>query len=129
MGSGMKTPDKIKNGLEHCCEAGCKHCPYKDDCHLSDGGSELAADALAYIQQLEAQVPKWISVEERMPEDGVNVLVYAIGCNEPSVIAMSNHIHSMYGYNIEGWRAPWQYFFHEYKITHWMPLPEPPKEG
>ena len=77
----------------------------------------------------EAQVSKWISVEERLPEDDTNVLVYAIGNNEPSVIAMTGYTHNMYGFNIEGWRAPWQYFFYEYKITHWMPLPEPPKEG
>lgn len=74
-------------------------------------------------------VPRWISVEERLPEDNANVLVYAIGNNEHSVIAMTSYTHNMYGFNIEGWRAPWQYFFHEYKITHWMPLPSAPKEG
>jgi hypothetical protein len=51
----MKTPDEIKKGLRHCSEDGCKHCPYEDDCHLSDGGSELAADAHDYIVQLEAR--------------------------------------------------------------------------
>lgn len=75
----------------------------------------------------EKAAPKWISVEDRLPEDCMNVLVYAIGNNENDVVAMTSYTHNMYGYNIEGWCSPWQYFFYEYKITHWMPLPEPPK--
>ena len=71
---------------------------------------------------------QWISVKDRLPEDDVNVLVYAIGNNEESVIAMTSYTHNMHAYGIEGWRSPWQYFFHEYKITHWMPTPEAPKE-
>ena len=50
--------DKIKKGLEHCSEDGCKRCPYEEDCNMADGFSVLAYDALAYIQQLEAAVPK-----------------------------------------------------------------------
>lgn len=34
----------------------------------------------------------------------------------------------MHGYNIEGWCSPWQHFRNYYIVTHWMPLPEPPKE-
>lgn len=140
----MKTPDEIKKGMGCCARlkfpnAYCDNCPYlvKAAEHLWECKSpEILTDALAYIQQLEDQirdltkmVPKWISVEERLPEDNANVLVYAIGNNEHSVIAMTSYTHNMYGFNIEGWRAPWQYFFYEYKITHWMQLPEPPKEG
>lgn len=140
----MKTPDEIKKGMGCCARlkfpnAYCDNCPYlvKAAEYLWECKSpEILTDALAYIQQLEDQirdltkmVPKWISVEERLPENNANVLVYAIGNNEHSVIAMTSYTHNMYGFNIEGWRAPWQYFFHEYKITHWMPLPELPKEG
>ena len=81
------------------------------------------------LEDLAKRVPRWISVEERLPEDGVNVLVYGLGNNENSTIAMTSYTHRMYGYKIEGWCSPWQYFFHEYKITHWMPLPESPEEG
>lgn len=49
----MKTADEIKKGLE-CCAASyadChKECPYKPDCD----GSQILKDALALIQQLEA---------------------------------------------------------------------------
>lgn len=73
-------------------------------------------------------MPRWISVDERLPENDANVLVYAIGNNENSCIAMTSYTHNLHGFHIEGWRSPWQYFFHEYKITHWMSLPESPKE-
>lgn len=82
------------------------------------------------ISQLESLAPRWISVEERLPEDDVNVLIYAVsnGDDVDSCIAMTSYTHRMHGFNIEGWRSPWQYFFFDYMITHWMPPPEPPKE-
>lgn len=60
----MKTPDETKKGLE-CCLGDChnyhcEECPYRnpdtvdyDGC--PDNGRELAEDALALIQQLEAE--------------------------------------------------------------------------
>ena len=128
-----KTPDVIKKGLEVCNiwmvdePNHCKECPYfcTKDC-----ADTLMKNALALIQQLEARVPRWIRVEERLPEDDVNVLIYAVsnGDDVDSCIAMTSYTHRMHGFNIEGWRSPWQYFFFDYMITHWMPLPEPPKE-
>ena len=65
-------PEDIKKGLECCIKGDCDNCPYygvKFDC-----SDVMKADALAYIQQLEAKVGKdtnvssWISVEERLPE-------------------------------------------------------------
>lgn len=52
-----KTSTDTKNGLLCCTiEGGCNDCPYQQDCFQTDGFSELAGDALAYIQQLEATV-------------------------------------------------------------------------
>ena len=50
-----RTPDEIKKGLECCSEDGCKSCPYEQDCYTTDGFSALSADALALIQQLQAE--------------------------------------------------------------------------
>ena len=125
-----KTPDDIKKGLE-CCYSPvepimrCEQCPYIGSvvCHM-----RFHKDAIALIQQLEAKVTKWISVEERLPEDDVDVIVYAVSNNGGCAIAITFHTHTLYGFNIEGWMPPWQYFSRNYTITHWMPLPKPPKE-
>ena len=125
-----KTPDEIKNGLACCAKASleeCDHCPYGNDCDIFEA-CNLYRDALAYITQLEARVPKWISVEDRLPEDDVDVIVYAVSNNGGYTIVITFHTHRLYGLNIEGWASPWQYFSMHYTITHWMPLPEPPEE-
>lgn len=127
----MKTPEKIKKGLECCIknsEEACYDCPYMIDCETFGNAGNHSRDALAYINQLEARGPKWISVKERLPEDDVNVIVYAVSNNGGYTIVVTFHTHTLYGLNIEGWASPWQYFTRNYTITHWMPLPEPPKE-
>ena len=79
---------------------------------------------------------RWISVEERLPERNKEVLVYAIGDADgfwgKHVIAIAERFLFKFFPSDEGkekWSSPWQYFHTDYKITHWMPLPEPPKEG
>ena len=58
----MKTPDEIKKGLECCSYNGrCDGCPYNVTVEGAYGTEELGCDdtlqpdALAYIQQLEAE--------------------------------------------------------------------------
>jgi hypothetical protein len=60
-------------------------------------------------------IQKWIPVTERLPEEDVRVLVWvgANSCNFP--VIDTDRIHN-------GRWVRWD----EY-ITHWMPLPEPPK--
>ena len=127
----MKTPEAIKKGLECCAKVSpeaCYHCPYMVDCETFGSAGNNSRDALAYINHLEARVPKWISVKDRLPEDDVDVIVYAVSNNGGYTIVITFHTHKLYGLNIEGWAPPWQYFTSSYTITHWMPLPEPPKE-
>ena len=114
----MKTPEEIKKGLECCMHEGeCKRCPYQGKkCTITASG-----DALAYIQQLEAAQPKWISVEERLPSDHEMVLV-AIKEHDGYKIYTARH---------SSWRDIW-YIGDMCGVggnppTHWMPLPEPPK--
>lgn len=52
----MKTPEIIKDGLNHCSEDGCNGCPYVEDCNMADGFSELAKDALTYIRMMETEL-------------------------------------------------------------------------
>lgn len=64
----MKTPDEIKKGLE-CCQGAvkCEECPYETECDLPFG-DDNKADALAYIQQLEADNARLTRCIENMTD-------------------------------------------------------------
>ena len=57
----------------------------------------------------------WISVKERLPEDGKRVLTYS----------------ERFGVEIGAHRSYWATIplIVSFEPTHWMPLPEPPKEA
>lgn len=51
----MKKPNDIKKGLTWCIKGDyCKGCPYEDDCYVNLKNIPMIKEALAYIQQLEA---------------------------------------------------------------------------
>ena len=56
---------------------------------------------------------KWIPVTERLPEQGQEVIVYDGGVLKPKVFC-----YLFWNPNYDIWA----------RVTHWMPLPEPPKE-
>lgn len=130
----MRTYNEIRNGLECCIKSatgnltyhGCKACSYlmgDPKCRVN-----MHKDALAYIQQLEAQVPRWISVEERQPdENDIGMLVVVSGKPSDNIIFDDAIVIGFYygrdGWVIEGWEE-WE----NPTVTYWMPLPELPKE-
>lgn len=59
---------------------------------------------------------EWISVNDRLPEPGEDVLV----CNHWGDIDTD-----MVWINPDG---KTEFYFDKTNVTHWMPLPEPPKE-
>lgn len=65
---------------------------------------------------------KWISVKDKLPEGAGNVLAYI-----PDL-----HDYNQGGCSVMGWvQDHWRdtYKGREFaNVTHWMPLPEPPKE-
>ena len=128
-----KTAEEIKASIRcchHVCTEKCSY--YKTGIKISECTTPMSRDALALIEHLEAErdaalakVPKWISVEERLPEnegdylvrkvhsysdkDGYSQIDVCIYCKmrDPEWIGCGNLC----------------------KVTHWMPLPESPKEG
>ena len=66
---------------------------------------------------------EWISVGDRLPEpkhkfDARNWYLVALSNGVVKELAYEFHNHSVFGY---GWRKT------AYPVTHWMPLPYPPK--
>lgn len=121
----MKSPDEIKKGLVICsCDEGrdkCVRCPYFDGTCRNDLNA-IEKDALALIQQLEAQAPRWISVEERLPEDEKDVAVIV-------KLQKGNWMYlTAFRLPYGGWWINKGAGLDYAEITHWMPLPEPPEE-
>lgn len=112
----MKKPEEIKKGLVEAIEEASWAVEGGDAHDLIDAVENAhasMADALAYIQQLEAQVPRWIPVEERLPENYATVIIFREDCRNACI-----------GWLIGGsWSVP-----KGVRVTHWMPLPEGPKE-
>ena len=79
-----------------------------------------AADA---IDQLEAAVPRWIPVTERLPEE--------VGKYLCTVKSFSHYYSKQYCY-VDVLVFQDDCFFEcglgTERVTHWMPLPQPPKE-
>lgn len=72
-------------------------------------------------------VPKWISVEERLPEPYVDVLCYYEYYRYGEYNCMWRTIdRGYYGNGIWGGEAGQG---HKNKVLAWMPLPQPPEEG
>lgn len=129
----MKTPDEIKKGLEMCgvIRGRCKGCPYDGDAECV---SNHSADALALIQQLERSYDvnrqiieelnlyiaawgvhqhEWVSVKDRQP--CVEECRYLICLNDGFIATAI-------------WDNGWELWADAGEVTHWMPMPEPPKE-
>jgi hypothetical protein len=124
-----RTPEEIKRRLKcasfDCGAIDCDDCECSDLCKSLDVFGDTA-NALAYIQHLEAQQPKWIKLTEddRPPDGYYNVMVKKRGVWQRDLLR--------YDANDDDW---WKELgTHDelvpgYLITHWMPLPEPPEEA
>lgn len=108
--------------------------------HQFDGRDvedEFVEDVLeSAADMLEQDARGWISVKDRMPEHGKQVLLIAYGWSDTTIYLgrlehMSSETSWLTGFTskesewcIQGWS-----YLKEPLVTHWMPLPEPPEEG
>lgn len=118
----MKTPEEIKKGLECCKNGECENCRYIDGSGNWSCVGRLTNDIFANIQQLEQRLvevnktsPRWISVKEREPKNLQRALVYS-----PVGNRIASGVYTEVGFITQALMG---------EITHWMEIPEPPKEG
>ena len=128
--------EKLLIGLRgHAKRRGCDdRCPCFDakDRGYATCSEELAEKAADAIEDLEnklnlwrqGKISRWISVTERLPKDGSDVLIYLKTAHDSRITAANYY------------KETWQdcvmgplYLTEEGLVTHWMPLPEPPREG
>ena len=94
---------------------------------LAEAADRIEAQAKE-IENLRGQVPHWIPVEERLPENGVPVLINYIASDDGKYHPDGTAVWTDYG--CFWWEGSLEDCDTEVAvpITHWMPLPEPPKE-
>ena len=86
---------------------------------------KMLIDAADRLEALEAEVSRlkaqqrWIPVTERLPEDGFEVLVYTDRYG-------GRHEFAYYVPRLGAWYQNCALLIPN--VTHWMPLPKPPKE-
>lgn len=122
-------------------------------CPICGAPARMIMSRSGHTFSIEYLAPRWISVEERLPENGVHVLVTAKTSGGHKYVCDAYHaekfsISSEYGdelaceYNPEkdeyfleeGWYEviknwdDYSSIFIQDQVTHWMPLPEMPEE-
>lgn len=126
-------PEELVKALLYCGNGGdCDACCHP--CHGEHGEFEwrclgpLLLHAASQIERdqkelaaLREKVPQWISVSEKMPTDHLKRYLISFKDAGGGIVDMARYIHGL-GWECNNWEVPQEL------ITHWMPLPEPPKE-
>lgn len=101
--------------MSKCTERGCRNLEWK----CADCGRVASTATFPPMQE-------WISVKDRVPEIDKDVLVFDSNTKQCSVRYRLNEFYpdcdeenNKYAWNDQGIIN---------SVTHWMPLPEPPKE-
>ena len=125
------TKGQIVKSLRACGRSCCDECACFKEKMLCKVKNLEAADLIEQqavrIAELEAKVPRWIPVTERLPENGVPVFVNYIGSNDGKYHPDATAVWTDYG--CFWWEGSLEDCDAEVAvpITHWMPLPEPPE--
>lgn len=122
-------PEELVKALRHCSnDYPCKTCPVelqKDESTCIGVLFKHCIDQIERDQKelaaLREKLPKWISVKERLPIDHHKKYLVAFRDAGGSIVDMARYIPSD-GWTCDNWDVP------QKLITHWMPLPEAPKE-
>lgn len=113
----MIDADKLTETINKALETPCYNA-YQDG---YDAALNTLLDYIADMPTIPA--PQWISVEDRLPEESKEVLIYLPKYD--SVEAAS--FFTFPSLNLKEW-AQGEDALRLDEVSHWMPMPEPPKE-
>ena len=139
-GKGMDNAELI-TGLRECATVGdCSKCKMHNEYSYDMCAIKLL---LAAADALEAQIPKWVSVEDRLPEESGEYIVYiqmGTGVEMPDFFGSDDlsYVTSMYFKESQKlWLDEYDEVYNadlslvdtanDFHVTHWMPLPQKPK--
>ena len=123
------TDKEIVQTLRCCANGESEECPFTEK-YGCDGCSKVSADLIERLTAenaaLREKVPQWISVEDRLPEPGVPVLVNYIGTDE---LPHADGVVAWTDWGALWWEGSLADSEDEVTvpITHWMPLPGAPE--
>jgi len=123
----MRDYDELIERLRYCADRPIcfsTQCDYRQTAHIGACFDSLKHDAADAIEELLAKVPKWISVEDALPSRYETVLLNIQTCKD-SYVTIGDY-------------EPNELRFRDFAdrnnqvycgdiVTHWMPLPTPPK--
>ena len=125
--------DELINLLRRCGKQKCKNCEYEHVLGCVTKMNEKAADAIEELQKqrdeweshaalAESFARGWIPVTERLAETPGEYMVAYHPC-------YWDRVHDEIKVGLDSFRGKTSWAKKKYKrVTHWMPLPEPPKE-
>lgn len=121
------TAQEIVQALRQCAKSDCSSCgmcPIFPDreCveHLAAAAASLIERLTAENAELREKVPRWVSVEDRLPIDRLKKYLVAFRDAGGPVVDMARYFPSD-GWTCDNWDVP------QRLITHWMPLPGAPE--
>lgn len=120
---------KVETGSLACMGCGHEHNCGVSGCAVMREAADRIANQSAHIaalqqeiENLRGQLPRWIPVEERMPEDHAGRCLVCASGPHGSVIFIG-----LYFASVHSWVSDMPYYSPLPPVTHWMPLPTDPE--